>query len=77
MEPCTCSAVTLVTVPIDELRGRLDGIPRDRPVAVHCYVGMRGYMAGLVLRNAGVEAYNLAGGYKTYRLYHSASTDHV
>ena len=31
-------------------------IPRDRPVVVHCQVGMRGYMAARVLRHAGIDA---------------------
>ena len=59
-----------VNIPLEELRDRLDEIPRDRPVVVHCQVGMRGYMATLVLRHAGVDAMNLAGGYKTYRMFH-------
>ncbi|WP_165072164.1 FAD-dependent oxidoreductase [Paludisphaera rhizosphaerae] len=66
-----------VNIPIDEIRERLSEIPRNRPIVVHCQVGMRGYMAGLILRNAGFEAYNLGGGYKTYRLHHPASTDHA
>ncbi len=66
-----------VNVPIDELRERLDEIPRDRPIVVHCQVGMRGYMAGLILRDSGREAYNLGGGYKTYRLHHPATNAHA
>lgn len=66
-----------VNVPIDELRERLDEIPGDRPVVVHCQVGMRGYMAGLILREAGREAYNLGGGYNTYRLHHPATNAHA
>ncbi|AMV39516.1 FAD-dependent oxidoreductase [Planctomyces sp. SH-PL62] len=66
-----------VNVPIDELRERLGEIPRDRPVVAYCQVGMRGYMATLILRDAGVDAYNLGGGYKTYLLHHPASNDHV
>jgi rhodanese-related sulfurtransferase len=59
-----------INIPLEELRERLSEIPRDRPVVVHCQVGMRGYMAALVLKQAGIDAANLAGGYKTYRLYH-------
>ncbi|OJW15856.1 MAG: CoA-disulfide reductase [Planctomycetales bacterium 71-10] len=66
-----------VNVPIDELRERLDEVPRGRLVVVHCQVGMRGYMAGLILREAGREAYNLGGGYKTYRLHHPATNAHA
>jgi len=59
-----------INIPLEELRNRLSEIPRNRPVVVHCQVGMRGYMATLVLRQNGFEAANLAGGYKTYRLFH-------
>ncbi|MFO0891775.1 MAG: rhodanese-like domain-containing protein [Isosphaeraceae bacterium] len=59
-----------VNIPIEELRGRIAEIPRDRPVVVHCQVGMRGYMAARILRQAGIDAANLAGGYKTYRMFH-------
>jgi NADPH-dependent 2,4-dienoyl-CoA reductase/sulfur reductase-like enzyme/rhodanese-related sulfurtransferase len=59
-----------INIPLEELRERLREIRRDRPVVVHCQVGMRGYMAALILNQAGIDAANLAGGYKTYRLYH-------
>ena len=59
-----------VNIPLEELRERLDEIPRDRQVVVHCQVGMRGYMAALILQQAGFHAANLGGGYKTYRLFH-------
>jgi NADPH-dependent 2,4-dienoyl-CoA reductase/sulfur reductase-like enzyme/rhodanese-related sulfurtransferase len=59
-----------VNIPLEELRGRLDELPRHGRVVVHCQVGMRGYMAALLLRQAGFDVVNLAGGYKTYRLFH-------
>jgi len=59
-----------MNIPLEELRERLDEIPRDRQVVVHCQVGMRGYMAALILQQAGFEAANLGGGYKTYRMFH-------
>ena len=61
-----------VDIPLEELRQRLDEIPRDRQVVVHCQVGMRGYMAALILQQAGFSAANLGGGYKTYRMFHPA-----
>jgi rhodanese-related sulfurtransferase len=66
-----------VNLPIDELRERLGEIPRDRPVVAYCQVGMRGYMATLILRKAGLDAYNLGGGYKTHRLHHPATNPHA
>jgi rhodanese-related sulfurtransferase len=59
-----------INIPLEELRGRLDELPRHGRVVVHCQVGMRGYMATLLLRQAGFDALNLAGGYKTYLLFH-------
>ncbi len=57
-----------VNVPVDELRSRLDELPRGRPIVAYCQVGQRGYLALRVLRQAGLPAANLAGGYKTYRM---------
>ena len=59
-----------VNLPVDELRLRLGELPRDRPVAVYCQVGQRGYLATRILLQAGFRAANAAGGYKTYKLFH-------
>jgi rhodanese-related sulfurtransferase len=61
-----------VNIPLEQLRERLEEVPRDHQVVVHCQVGMRGYMAALILQQAGFHAANLGGGYKTYRLFHPA-----
>jgi NADPH-dependent 2,4-dienoyl-CoA reductase/sulfur reductase-like enzyme/rhodanese-related sulfurtransferase len=58
-----------VNVPVDELRGRLGELPRDRPIAIYCQVGQRGYLATRILQQAGFPAANIGGGYKTYRLW--------
>lgn len=55
-----------VNVPVDELRGRLGELPRDREVAAYCQVGQRGYLATRILRHAGFRASNVGGGYKSY-----------
>ncbi len=57
-----------VNIPVDELRSRLDELPRDREIAVYCQVGQRGYLGTRILRQAGFSAVNLGGGYKTYQL---------
>ena len=59
-----------VNIPLDELRPRLEELPRDRPIAVYCQVGQRGYLATRILRQAGFQAANVGGGMKTYRLFH-------
>lgn len=54
-------------IPLGELRERLDEIPTDRPVVVHCAVGLRGYLATRILMAHGrTNVRNLQGGYKTY-----------
>jgi glyoxylase-like metal-dependent hydrolase (beta-lactamase superfamily II) len=50
-------------IPLDELRARIDEIPRDRPVVTVCQSGMRSAMASQILLSAGYEAVaNVAGG---------------
>lgn len=61
-----------LNVPIDELRDRLGELPKERPIAAYCQVGQRGYLATRLLRQSGYEAFNIGGGYKTYRLYESS-----
>jgi NADPH-dependent 2,4-dienoyl-CoA reductase/sulfur reductase-like enzyme/rhodanese-related sulfurtransferase len=58
-----------VNVPVDELRSRLGELPHDREIAVYCQVGQRGYLATRILRQAGLPAANVGGGYKTYQLF--------
>jgi NADPH-dependent 2,4-dienoyl-CoA reductase/sulfur reductase-like enzyme/rhodanese-related sulfurtransferase len=58
-----------VNVPVDELRGRLDDLPRDRPLAVYCQVGQRGYLATRLLLQAGFRAANVGGGFRTYQMF--------
>lgn len=62
-----------VNVPVDELRGRLAELPRDRPLTVYCQVGMRGYLAARLLLQHGFRAANFGGGYKTYRHFADAA----
>lgn len=57
-----------VNVSVDQLRNRLDELPRDCPIAVYCQVGQRGYLATRILRQAGFDASNVSGGYRTYEL---------
>ncbi|NDV97327.1 pyridine nucleotide-disulfide oxidoreductase [Dysgonomonas sp. 521] len=56
-----------VNIPVDELRGRLGEIPKDKKIVVYCAVGLRGYLSARILMQHGyVRVYNLSGGYKTY-----------
>ena len=42
-----------VNIPVDELRQRLDEVPRDREIAAYCQVGQRGYLATRILLQSG------------------------
>jgi len=51
-------------IPVDEIRARLDEIPRNRPLAAHCAAGYRSYLAQRILLNNGFESVrNVLGGY--------------
>ncbi len=62
-----------VNIPLEELRERLDEIPRNRHVVAYCKVGQRGYMAARALKHHGFEASNLSGGMNTYEHRRSAA----
>jgi NADPH-dependent 2,4-dienoyl-CoA reductase/sulfur reductase-like enzyme/rhodanese-related sulfurtransferase len=55
-----------VLIPVDELRERLSELPADRPVVAHCAVGLRSHVAVRILRQHGIDAVNLDGGYRTW-----------
>ena len=55
-----------VNIPVDEIRARLDDVPRDKPVHVCCGTGLRSYVATRILNQHGIQAANVAGGYKSW-----------
>ncbi len=60
-------------VPLSQLRRRLEELPRDRPVWLYCAVGQRAYFAQRQLRQRGVDARNLSGGYATWAARRAAA----
>ena len=56
-----------VNIHVDELRERLDELPRERLIAAYCQVGQRGYMATRLLMQEGFNIVNVSGGYTTWR----------
>jgi rhodanese-related sulfurtransferase len=51
-------------IPLSELRERLDEIPKDQPVYLHCRSGQRSYNAVLALQHMGYDnVYNVSGGF--------------
>ncbi len=56
-----------VNIPLDELRGRLDELPKDKRIIIYCGIGLRAYVACRILMQKGYQkVYNLNGGYRTY-----------
>ncbi len=51
-----------VNIPLQELRGRLGEIPKDRPVVLYCASGVRSASAVRILKQAGYEQVLNAGG---------------
>lgn len=56
-----------VNIPVDQLRYRMDELPKDKEIIVYCQVGLRGNVAYHQLVNRGYKARNLLGGYRTYQ----------
>ena len=62
--------------PVDELRDRLEDLPKDKELLVYCQVGLRGYVAARLLVQHGYKVRNLSGGYRRYSMWkgtHSAA----
>ena len=58
-----------VNIPVDELRGSLNGLPADTAINVYCGVGIRSYIACRILTQNGFAARNISGGFITYCSY--------
>ncbi|MGL4734674.1 MAG: FAD-dependent oxidoreductase [Enterovibrio sp.] len=56
-------------IPLDELRGRLNELPKGKEILIGCQSGLRGHVAYRLLKQKGFRARNLSGGYKTYQMY--------
>ena len=57
---------------VDDLRANLDklNVAKDHPIVVNCQVGLRAYIAIMILKHKGyTNLYNLSGGYATYKCY--------
>ena len=53
-----------LNIAVDELRFRLDEVPRGRPLVVHCKSGFRSHLAMRILKENGwTDLRNLTGGY--------------
>jgi rhodanese-related sulfurtransferase len=57
-----------IRIPMAELRSRLDELPRDQEIWIHCVVGQTSYNAVRLLAQNGFNVRNLSGGITTYKM---------
>ena len=54
-------------IPVNDLRGKLSELPKDKEIVVYCEIGLRGYVAYRILaQNGFTNVRNLCGGWVTY-----------
>ena len=57
-----------INIPLDELRERMNELPKDKAIITFCAVGLRGYLAYRILVQHGfTNVKDLSGGLKTYK----------
>lgn len=65
-------------IPLSELRARVNELPRDQPIYIHCRSGQRSYNAVLMLQNLGyTQVFNLAGGFLSLSFYEAFNDQHL
>lgn len=64
-----------VNIRLGELRARLGELDRTKTYVTCCAVGLRGYLAERILKQNGFKAYNLSGGWATWRMFHPDETE--
>ncbi len=64
----TASIPGTIRIPLGELRSRLDELPRDREIWVHCGFGQMSYYAIRLLTQHGFNVRNLSGGFTSYEM---------
>ncbi len=68
-------------IPLNQLQRRIDEVPRDRDVIVHCAGGYRSSIAASILQQHGFRPLDMVGGYKAWvqsklPVCENASTSH-
>ena len=56
-----------IHLPLDQLRVRMQELPRDREIIVYCLSGQRSYFACRILAQHGFRVRNLSGSYRTWK----------
>lgn len=55
-----------VNIPLDNLRDRMEELPKDQPLIVSCHSGLRSYIAERILKQSGYQVKNLDGAFALY-----------
>ena len=58
-----------INIPVNQLRDRINELPKDQQLVIICQVGLRGHVATRLLKNLNFDAVNLTGGFKTWLNY--------
>ena len=56
-----------VHIPLDQIRSRLNELPRDREIIAYCQSGQRSYFTSRILLQHGFRVRNLSGSYRTWK----------
>ncbi len=57
-----------INIPIDDLRSRMNEIPKDKNIFIYCLGGLRGYLAQRTLTQSDYKkVLNLSGGYQLWK----------
>jgi rhodanese-related sulfurtransferase len=56
-----------IHIPLDQLRARMNELPRDKEILVSCQSGQRSYFACRILAQHGFRVRNLTGSYRTWK----------
>lgn len=58
-----------VNIPVDNLRDQLKNLDREKNYVIYCAVGQRAYLGYRILTQNGFRAWNLSGGFETYKVF--------
>jgi NADPH-dependent 2,4-dienoyl-CoA reductase/sulfur reductase-like enzyme/peroxiredoxin family protein/TusA-related sulfurtransferase/rhodanese-related sulfurtransferase len=65
-----------INIPLEELRERINELPKDKEIIIMCKTGIRAYLGERVLKQAGFKVKNLSGGYVTWKMFHPEVPGH-
>jgi len=61
-----------INIPLNELRGRINELPKTKTIYIFCEIGLRGYLAQRILKQRGYDkVYNYSGGFSIWNIVQS------